>query len=74
MNPDQSAGLRLAAHDLNNLCARIIGFAVLAADDAPPNSELAEHLNAILLAADEIVSIADRLRDFSQHCPPGQLP
>ena len=57
--------LRDAAHDLNNLCATILGFATLAEELESQNSAIAAYLREILLATEGVVATARRLRELS---------
>ena len=56
------AALREAAHDLNNLCATILGFTVLAGEAAPPDAVIAAYLTEIRLSAEAVAMIAKQLR------------
>lgn len=57
--------LRDAAHELNNLCATILGFASLG-EELEPKSGVAAYLTEIRLATDGVAAIARQLRDLSQ--------
>ena len=57
--------LRDAAHELNNLCATILGFASLG-EELEPNSAVGAYLAEIRLAADGVAAIATQLRELSQ--------
>jgi signal transduction histidine kinase len=57
--------LRDAAHELNNLCATILGFASLA-EEVDQNSAVGAYLIEIRLAAESVATIARQLRDLSQ--------
>ena len=50
-----------AAHDLNNLCASILGFAALAAALAPPGTKQALYLDEIMGSGNRAVALAKRL-------------
>ena len=54
-----------AGHDLNNVCASILGFTTLAQDLAEPASILAQYLAEIELAAHHAIEVAQRLHDLS---------
>jgi signal transduction histidine kinase len=55
-----------AAHDLNNLCARLIGFSALAIESAPPESLLSSYVSEIGDAADHAAVLAGHLHALSQ--------
>jgi signal transduction histidine kinase len=57
--------LRDAAHELNNLCATILGFASLG-EELEQNSAVAAYLTEIRLATDGVAAIARELRELSQ--------
>ena len=57
--------LRDAAHELNNLCATILGFASLG-EELEPKSGVGAYLAEIRLATDGVAAIARQLRDLSQ--------
>ena len=61
-----STTLREAAHDLNNLCSTIIGFAALAEELDEQNSVLTAYLTEIRLSTEAIATIASQLRALSQ--------
>ena len=65
MTKDASVTLRDAAHELNNLCATILGFASLG-EELEQNSAVGAYLTEIRLAADGVKVIATRLRELSQ--------
>ena len=65
MNDASVKTLRDAAHDLNNLCATIFGFASLG-EELEQDSAVAAYLTEIRLAADGVAAIASRLRELSQ--------
>lgn len=56
--------LRDAAHELNNLCSTILGFATLA-EEMDPESTAAAYLKEIQLATEGVAEIAKRLRELS---------
>lgn len=57
--------LREAAHELNNLCATILGFASLG-EELEQNSAVKAYLAEIRLAAEGAAVIARQLREMSQ--------
>jgi signal transduction histidine kinase len=57
--------LREAAHELNNLCATILGFASLG-EEVEQNSAVGAYLTEIRLATENVAAIASQLRDLSQ--------
>lgn len=57
--------LRDAAHELNNLCATILGFASLG-EELESKSGVGAYLTEIRLATDGVAAIARQLRDLSQ--------
>jgi signal transduction histidine kinase len=57
--------LRDAAHELNNLCATILGFATLAEELESQNSAIAAYLGEIRLATEGVAATARRLRELS---------
>ena len=61
-----SGMLRDAAHELNNLCSTILGFATLAEESDPQNSAIAAYLMEIKLSTESIAAIARQLRELSQ--------
>jgi signal transduction histidine kinase len=61
-----STMLRDAAHELNNLCSTILGFATLAEEMEPRNSAIAPYLTEIKLSTEGVAAIARRLRELSQ--------
>ena len=58
--------LRDAAHELNNLCSTILGFATLAEEMDPQNSTITGYLVEIKLSTEGVAAIARRLRELSQ--------
>ena len=58
--------LRDAAHDLNNLCSTIIGFAALAEEMDQQSTEIKAYLTEIRLSADAVAAIARQLGTLSQ--------
>jgi signal transduction histidine kinase len=65
-NAIRSRVLRDAAHELNNLCSTILGFATLAEEMDEPNSSMAGYLKEIKLSTQGVAAIASRLRELSQ--------
>lgn len=61
--------LRDAAHELNNLCATILGFASLG-EELEQHSAVAVYLTEIRLATDGVAAIARQLRELSQQLEP----
>jgi signal transduction histidine kinase len=61
-----STMLRDAAHELNNLCSTILGFATLAEEMDPRSSALGAYLTEIKLSTESVAAIARRLRELSQ--------
>jgi signal transduction histidine kinase len=55
-----------AAHDLNNLCARLIGFSALAIESVPPESMLSSYVAEIGDAADHAAVLAGHLHAIAQ--------
>ena len=56
--------LREAAHELNNLCSTILGFATLAGE-IDPESTATAYLKEIQLATEGVAAIAGQLRELS---------
>jgi signal transduction histidine kinase len=54
-----------AAHDLNNLCASILGFTALTQESLPADSPLQAYLAEVLTATQKTAALAERLRDLS---------
>jgi signal transduction histidine kinase len=54
-----------AAHDLNNLCASILGFTTLTQESLPADSPLRVYLEEVQASAHKTVALADRLRDLA---------
>ena len=65
-NATPSRTLRDAAHELNNLCSTILGFAALAEEMDPQDSSITAYLTEIKLSAEGVAAIASRLRELSQ--------
>jgi signal transduction histidine kinase len=68
MNADPSAvkALRDAVHELNNLCATILGFASLAEELDSGNSTITAYLTEIRIATEGVAATARQLRTLSQ--------
>ena len=66
VEPTPETTLREAAHELNNLCSTILGFATLAEETDPQNSATAAYLTEIKLATESVAEIAKRLRALSE--------
>jgi len=58
--------LRDAAHELNNLCSTILGFATLAEEMDPKNSASVAYLREIKLSTEGVANIARQLHELSQ--------
>jgi signal transduction histidine kinase len=58
--------LREAAHDLNNLCSTILGFAALAQESDAQDTVMAAYMTEIRLSTEAIAAIASQLRALSQ--------
>ena len=54
-----------AAHDLNNVCASMLGFTSLAQDLVDTTSPLAQYLKEIELATQNAIAVAQRLHQLS---------
>ena len=65
MSATPAKTLRDAAHDLNNLCATILGFASLAEDLETQNSTIAAYLTEIRVATESVAATAVQLRELS---------
>ena len=64
---DTAAGdIAQAAHDLNNLCTCLVGFAALAKECAPPVSALSMYIDEIRASAADAVVLAGRLSAISE--------
>ena len=57
--------LRDAAHELNNLCATILGFASLG-EELEQNSAVKAYFAEIRLASEGVAVVARQLRELSQ--------
>ena len=65
-NATPAITLREAAHELNNLCSTILGFASLAEESDARNGVTTAYLNEIRLSTEAIAAIAVQLRALSQ--------
>jgi signal transduction histidine kinase len=65
MDATPSRTLRDAAHELNNLCSTILGFATLAEEMDQENSAIVAYLTEIKLSTEDVAAIARRLRELS---------
>ena len=54
-----------AGHDLNNLCASILGFTALTSESLEPSSPLHEYLAEVLVAAEKAAALAEHLRGLA---------
>jgi signal transduction histidine kinase len=71
VTPDQTpeelaVAVSRAAHDLNNLCASILGFAALAQESLPRESPEQLYLSEVQAAAEKTAALAGHLRDLSR--------
>jgi signal transduction histidine kinase len=57
--------IAMAAHDLNNLCASILGFAELAEALTSPGTKLALYIAEIAESGQKAAALAQRLRGMS---------
>jgi signal transduction histidine kinase len=55
-----------AAHDLNNLCASILGFTALTQESLPTESPEQQYLSEVQAAAEKTAALAGHLRDLSR--------
>ena len=63
--------LRDAAHELNNLCATIIGFAALAEESDQKNLAVTTYFAEIRLSTEAVAAVARQLRTLSEELDPG---
>ena len=61
--------LKDAAHELNNLCSTILGFATLAEEMDAHNTAAGAYLTEIRHATEGVAAIARRLRTLSESAP-----
>ena len=54
-----------AGHDLNNLCASILGFTALTSESREPSSPRHEYLAEVLAAAEKTAALAEHLREMA---------
>ena len=59
-----------AGHDLNNLCASILGFTALTSESLEPSSPLHEYLAEVLAAAEKTAALAEYLRVLARAARP----
>ena len=59
-----------AGHDLNNLCASILGFTALTSESLDPSSPLHEYLAEVLAAAEKTAALAEHLRGLARAARP----
>jgi signal transduction histidine kinase len=59
-----------AGHDLNNLCASILGFAALTRESLEPSSPLHEYLAEVLASAEKTAALAEHLRGLARAARP----
>ena len=73
-----AAAVSQAGHDLNNLCASILGFTALTSESLEPSSPLHEYLAEVLAAAEKTAALAEHLRGLARaarpDAPDGVLP
>jgi signal transduction histidine kinase len=66
-SPDELASaVSRAAHDLNNLCASILGFTALTQESLPIESAQQQYLLEVQAAAEKTAALAGHLRDLSR--------
>ena len=61
-----AAAVSRAAHDLNNLCASILGFAALAQESLPPDAPEQVYLSEVQASAEKTAAVAGHLSDLSR--------
>ena len=61
-----ATALGKAAHDLNNLCASILGFTALTQESLAADSPVQEFLGEVLAAADKTAALAEQLRSLAR--------
>jgi signal transduction histidine kinase len=67
LTPEEIAvAVSRAAHDLDNLCASILGFAALAQESLPGESPEQLYLAEVQAAAEKTAALAGHLRDLSR--------
>lgn len=62
-----------AAHDLNNLCTSLLGFAELAQDGLPPGSREHGYLSEVSESGRNAFAVAERLRQIAADLRKGGL-
>jgi signal transduction histidine kinase len=62
---DLAQAVGRAAHDLNNLCASVLGFTALTQESLPPDSPLQSYLAEVQAATEKTSALAERLRAMS---------
>jgi len=62
---DGALAVELAAHDLNNLCTALLGFADLARNIAEPGSLLDSYLREVIASGTDAVVVAERLQQIA---------
>lgn len=65
-----AAAVSQAGHDLNNLCASILGFTALTSESLEPSSPLHEYLAEVLAAAEKTAALAEHLRGLARAARP----
>ena len=65
-----ATALRDAAHELNNLCATIIGFAAVAQESDQKNLVMTAYLAEIRLSTEAVAAVARQLRTLSEELAP----
>jgi signal transduction histidine kinase len=63
---DLAAAVSRAAHDLNNLCASILGFSALTQESLPQDAAEQLYLSEVQAAAQKTASLAEQLRELSR--------
>ena len=64
--PDVAMALSRLAHDLNNLCASMMGFTALTQESLEPASPVHPYLLEIQHATAQAVALSERLRQLSR--------
>jgi len=54
------------AHDLNNLCASMMGFTALTQESLEPASPVHPYLSEIQHATAQVIALSERLRQLSE--------
>lgn len=68
-----AAAVSRAGHDLNNLCASILGFAALTRESLAPSSPLHEYLAEVLASAEKTAALAEHLRGLARAACPDDM-